>query len=244
MKMLKSHNLYAAVNTVSHPAELPVRLTIGELAQPAVLRYEGFPLFIREPIRKIQSQDIAFNLFFGRPVFIVEHHEVFQRPEALIDIATRINSVAPGIHWSNLSTVVSNSVLMRKVSDGSYEVRAYSGTVRISNDSQAAHRYSLEWGGSCDGALIERLEVDGAPCHDFEIDSAGVRLSVELAPGSLRTFSLIYRNDRTATRGLGPRWKARAFLRRRLSELRDNHLSKNQRIFVAAKSFQRRFLKI
>ena len=93
MKILKSHNFYAAVNTVPHPAAQPVRLTIGELAQPAVLRYGAFPLFIRKPIRQTQSHDIAFNLFFGRPVLIVEHHDIFQRPESLVEIAARINSV-------------------------------------------------------------------------------------------------------------------------------------------------------
>ena len=89
MKVLKSHNFYAAVNTVPHPAEQPVRLTIGELAQPAVLRYGGLPLFICKPIRQTQSHDIAFNVFFGQPVLIVEHHEIFQHPESLVEIAAK-----------------------------------------------------------------------------------------------------------------------------------------------------------
>ena len=163
MKVLKSHNFYAAVNTVPHPAEQPVRLTIGELAQPAVLRYGGFPLFIRKPIRQTQSHDIAFNLFFGRPVLIVEHHEIFQRPESLVEIAARINSVAPEVHWSNLATVVSNSILTRRSSDGTHQVRAYSGTVRISNNSGSTRRYSIEWVDSCDGASIEHVLMDGTP---------------------------------------------------------------------------------
>ena len=96
MKVLKSHNFYAAVNTVPHPAEQPVRLTIGELAQPAVLRYGGFPLFLRKPIRQTQNHDIAFNLFFGRPVLIVEHHQIFQHPEAAGRDRRKINRVASG----------------------------------------------------------------------------------------------------------------------------------------------------
>jgi hypothetical protein len=244
MKVLKSHNFYAAVNTVPHPAEQPVRLTIGELAQPAVLRYGGFPLFIRKPIRQTQSHDIAFNLFFGRPVLIVEHHEIFQRPEFLAEIAARINAVALEVNWSNLATVVGNSILTRRAPDGTHHVRAYSSTVRISNDSGSIRRYSIEWGDSCDGASIEQVLIDGTPARDLEIDDAGFRLSVVLAPGSLQTFSLVHRNIHATVRNLGLRWNAQAFLRRRLSEVRDNYLSKNQRLLKAAKAFQRRFLKV
>jgi hypothetical protein len=244
MKVLKSHNFYAAVNTVPHPEGQPVQLTIGELAQPAVLRYGGFPLFIRKSIQRTQSHDIAFNLLFGRPVLIVAHHEIFQRPERLVEIAARINSVAPEAHWSNLATVVGNSILTRRAPNGTHHVRAYSRTVRISNESGSIRRYSIEWGDSCDGASIEQVLMDGTPCCSFEIDDAGPRLSVELAPGSSQTFSLDHRNVYVTVRNLGLRWNALAFLRRRLSEFRDNYLSKNQRFLTAAKALQRRFLKV
>jgi hypothetical protein len=244
MKVLQSHNFYAAVNTVLHPVEQPVRLTIGELAQPAVVRYGGFPLFIRKSIRQTQSHDIAFNLFFGRPVLIGEHHEIFRRPESLVEVAARINSVAPEVHWSNLATVVGSSILTRRAPDGTHHVLAYSGTVGVSNDSGSVGRYSIEWRDSCDGASIERVLMDGTPCYGFEIDDAGLRLSVDLAVGSSHTFSLVYRNARPTVSKLGLRWNAQAFLRRRLSEVRDNYLSKNQHLLTAAKALQRRFLKI
>ena len=243
MKVLKSHNFYAAVNTVPHPRDQPVRLTISELSQPAVLRYGGFPLFIRKPIRQTQSHDIAFNLFFGRPVLIVEHHEIFQCPESLVEIATRINSVASEVHWSNLATVVSNSILTRRAPDGIHHVRAYSGTVRISNDSGSIRGYSIEWGDYCDGASIEQVLMDGTSCDGFEVDDAGLRLSVELAPGSSHTFSLVHRNVHDTVRSLGLRWNTQAFVRRRLSEIRDNYLSKNEHILKGAKILQRCFLK-
>jgi hypothetical protein len=242
MKVLKSHNFYAAVNTVPHPAEQLVRLTIAELAQPAVLRYGGFPLFLRKPIRKTQSHDIAFNLFFGRPVLIVEHHDLFEHPEFLVEIAARINSVAPEVHWSNLGTVIGNSILTRITPDGTHHVRAYSNTVVISNDSCFPKRYSIEWNYSSRGDLIDQALTDGTPSTDLELDDARLRLSVELPPASSRTLSLIHRNVHATVRNLGLRRNAQAFLRRRLSEVRDNYLSKNQRLLRAAKALQQRFL--
>jgi hypothetical protein len=243
MRALRFHNFYAAVNTVPHPAEQPVRLTIAELAQPAVLRYGGFPLFIRKPIRQTERHDIAFNLFFGRPVLIVEHHEIFQRPQSLVEIAARINAVSPEIHWSNLATAVANSILTRRAPDGTHQVRAFSSTVRIANDSNSIKRYSIKWGGASDRASIEQVLMDGKPCVDFDIDDTGLRLAVELTPGSSRTFSLVHQNVQAMAKNLGLPWNARAFLRRRLSEVRDNHLSKNRYVLAAAKTLQQRFLK-
>jgi len=244
MKVLKSHNFYAAVNTVPHPAEQPVRLKVSELAQPAVLRYGGFPLFVRKPIRQTQNHDIAFNLFFGRPILIVEHHEVFQLPQSLVEIAARINSMAPEVHWSNLATVVCGSTLSRTSPDGVHHVRPYACTVRISNDSGSIRHYSIDWGDSFDDVSIEQVLMDGQPYSEFEIDDGGLRLSAELGPGSSRTFSLVHRNIHVTVSNLGFRWNAQAFLRRRLSEVRDNYLCKNQHLLTAAKAFQRRFLKV
>ena len=69
--------------------------------QPAVLRYGGVPLFTRNFIKHTQSQDIAFNLFFGKPILIGEHHDTFKDPESLLELVQNINSIAPGISWSN-----------------------------------------------------------------------------------------------------------------------------------------------
>ncbi len=242
MEVLKSHNFDAAVNTVPHPVEQPVRLTIGQLAQPAVLRYGGFPLFLRKPIRKTQNHNIAFNLFFGQPVLIVEHHDLFEHPESLFEIAARINSIAPMVQWSNLGTVVRNSILTRLTPDGTQHVRAYSKTVVISNNSCSPRRYSIEWNNSSRGDLIDQVLTDGVPSPDPELDDARFRVSVELPPGSSRTVSLIHRNVHAEVRNLGLRWNAQAFLRRRLSEVRDNHLSKNQHLLRAAKTLKERFL--
>jgi hypothetical protein len=243
MEVVKSHNFFAAVNRIPHPVEQQVQLTIGELAQPAVLRYGSFPLFSRKTIHQTQNHDVAFNLFFGRPVLIVEHHDIFQHPEALVQIVEKVNSFIPEVRWSNLATIVSNSIIERRSPDGAHHVRAYSGTVRISNNSDSIERYSIEWGDSWNGTSIEQVLVDGISYRGLEIDT-GLRLSVELSPGSSQTFSLVHKSVHTAVSSLGLRWNARAFLRRRLSEVRDNYLSKNQYLLAAAKAFQRRFLRV
>lgn len=243
MQVLKSRNFCAAVNTETHPTGRPVDLTLGELAQPAVLRYGGFPLFLRKPIRRTKRHDIAFNLFFGRPVLIVEHHNVFRRPETLAEAALMINSVVQDIRWSNLETAVSNSILRRRTSDATFHIRAYSRTVRIANDGHSAQRFSVEWIHSSQRQPpIDQVLQDALPYHSFEVDDSGIRLTAELAPGSSHAFSVVYRNDHSDVRSLGFRWNVKAFIRRRVSEVRDNYVSKNQRAVTFAETLRRHLL--
>lgn len=242
MEVLKSRNFYAVVNSIAHPMDRPVPLTIADLAQPAVIRYAGFPLFTRTYVKATKSQDVAFNVFFGRPVFIVEHHDVFKRPESLAEVTSTINSVVPEIHWSNLETAVMNSVLRRRTPDGLFHVRAYSGTVRITNDRDSNERFSVEWSRAGLCTPVEQVLRDGTPDRCFEVDDSRIRLSVDMAPRSSRTLSVVYRNEFTGFRSLGFQWEAKAFLRRRLSEVRDNYVSKNGHLLALAKTLQRRFL--
>jgi hypothetical protein len=242
MEVLKSRNFHAAVNTIPHPMGPSVPLTIAELAQPAVLRYGGFPLFTRTYVKETRSQDIAFRLFFGRPALIVEHHDIFEQPTSLVEAVRKVNSVAPGISWSNLESAVDNSILKRRAPDGTVEVRAYSSNVRITNDSASVERFSIVWGQPGQCSPFERALRDGAPFPGVEVNDAGIHVLAELTPGTSRVFSVVYRNGHSATGNLGFRWNAKAFLRRRLSEVRDNYLSKNPRVLTLAKTLQRRLL--
>jgi hypothetical protein len=152
--------------------------------------------------------------------------------------------LAPDVEWSNLETVVGDSTLIRKAPDGSHQVRAYSRTVRVSNDSCHPRRYSIEWRDSCDSSSNDHVVVDGTPSSDFETDSGWTRISTELAPHTSQTFSLVHENSSTNHATLGLRWSVRAFVRRRLSEVRDNYLSKSPHLLAVAVAFQRRFLRI
>jgi hypothetical protein len=242
MRVLKRRNFHAAVNTEHSPTRCPSPLTIADFAQPAVLRYGGFPLFIRTYVKKTQSQDIAFNIFFGRPVLIVEHHDIFRHRESLVEAVQKVNSVAPGISWSNLESAVDRSILRRRSPDQTVQVRAYSSNVRITNHSAFIERFSIEWGRHDGCAPFEQVLRDGVRLPCVEVDDAGIRVLVELAPHTSQTFSALHRSAQSTHGDLGFRWNAKAFLRRRLSEVRDNYLSRNQHVLTVAKSLRHRFL--
>jgi hypothetical protein len=239
MAVLKAHNFDAAVNTTPHPRQQPVNLTWRERMQPAVLRYAGFPLFLRNNSARTQSPDIAFNLFFGRPALIVEHHDVFQNPDTLIEAVARINTIAPEIKWSSLGSAVSNSILRRRDAEGIVYIRAFSRTARVTNSSNSAQSCRIEWPQPAGQRAAQQVLCDGAACHDFEQNDSGIRLAFDLDPGCTKTFSVVYPEAPAGSSRLGLRWKARAFVRRRLSEVRDNYISKNPPVLALAQSLQR-----
>jgi len=96
-------------------------------------------------------------------------------------------------------------------------------------------------------ARLPHLLVHGLRVEAFDTAMVAVlsrvRLSAELAPGSSQIFFLVHRNDDAPVRRLGLRRHDKAFARRRLSEVRDHYLCKNQRLLAIVNSLQRRFLK-
>lgn len=241
MSQLKAHNFDAAVNTVSSPMHTQIALTLGDLAQPAVLRYEGFPLFLRKYSARIQSDDVAFNLFFGRPNFVVEHHDIFRDPSHLIAAIAKINSADPDVCWSSVGKAVSGAILRRRTPGGVDWLRGYARTLRITNRSGDRKRVVIEWCGTALRNGFESVQRNGMRTEGFEVDDAGVRGVVDLAAGVTETFSLVDRNPQSTPLSFGLRHKARAFVRRRLSEVRDNVVSKNPPLLALAKTVQQKF---
>ena len=146
MATLGSHNFDAAVNTVPRPYGQSDRLTLRELSEPAVLRYSGFPLFLRKSSMDTKDSDIAFKLFFGIPILIVEHHNIFADPQRLIEAVHRINRAAPGIHWSSAGDAVRGSILQKRVSPDLVHVKAYARSIRVENSRFAPQMFRIEWG--------------------------------------------------------------------------------------------------
>ena len=84
---------------------------------------------------------------------------------------------------------------------------------------------------------------DGTQFPRVRIDDTEIRILAELPAGASQTFSVVYRNDHAALGKPGFMWDAKAFLRRRLCEVRDNYLSKHQHVLTLATTLGRRFLK-
>ena len=242
MAALRTHNFDAAVNTGAHPWQEPARLTLRELAQPALLRYAGFPLFTRRYSIHMQDAEIAFRIFFGIPLLLVEHHDIFENPQSLIDAVGRINRAAPDVRWTSAGAAVRESILCRRDDRGVLNVKAYAGTVRANNPSLSPERVSIEWSYPEHESQIESVDRNGSACPVIDADDSGVRISAVLDPRVSALFSIRYRRPDSSVVHTGFRYNTRAIVRRRLSELRDNYICKSPSLLAAAKTLRRRFL--
>lgn len=233
MQVLNAHNFSGAVNTTAHPQGKPGTCTMRDLLYPSIWKYGDFPLFLRKYPTEITPQDIALCAFVGRPIFIVEHHQIFKDPQPLLEVIAQINSMLPQIRWTSLQTAVENSYLTRTAAGGLFHVRPASKSVKIENPGPVPLRYSIEW--PVYQSSLEKVLLDGQVLSDVRIEASWVRASCELPPGASRRLELVHANEfglSDANRKV--KWRAKAFVRRRLSEFRDNFLCKHPALLRAA----------
>lgn len=241
MAALQSHNFDAAVNTVPRPHGQSERLTLRELAEPAVLRYSGFPLFLRKCSRHTQDADIAFKLLFGIPILIVEHHDIFADPQRLIEAVHRINRAAPGIRWSSAGNAVRGSILQRRVARDLVQLKAYARRIRVENPSSAPQSFQVTWGRRSSKSSLEGVYHNDRRCTEYSVDESAVSIAVRIDAGSADYFSIRDVLTEANVTRFGFRHAASVFVRRRLSEMRDNYISKRPALLTATKSLQRSF---
>ena len=91
-----------------------------------------------------------------------------------------------------------------------------------------------------DPAEIAGVAANGRRCN-FERIEGSLRTTIELSAGESVILAVIHAPGDPDQRTLDLKWKAKAFLRRRLSEFRDNYLYRNDGILKAARAVQRRF---
>ncbi len=244
MKALRANNFLAAVNTEHLPlGEKFSALRIVDMIQPAVMKYGGLPLFLRKYVDDLTSPDIAFNLLFGKPVLIVEHHAVFKDFKRIAELVSRINSIDSKIEWTNLQATVEDSMLQRFTSPDDCHVLAYSPSGRIENRSDIARHYSVVQKNSTHEP-IEHLLLDGKPWPWTLVDGDHIHFSFDLGPQRFAEFAIVSRNDiGLAHPPKGFQYMLKTFMRRRLSEIRDNHLSTSPRLLSVAQSVKRLLLK-
>jgi hypothetical protein len=206
MKELKDCGYLAAINSTPYPVDAGVRLTLRDLLEVAVTRFASFPLFIRRYPRRLV--ELAFDLFVGKPALIVEHHGFFRDGyQALAETIEKLHGVEKQLQWANLNLICSRACRKRAAEDGVVEVEFYTDRFTLRNDTGQPQRYKL----------VRR-------------DSrAGFEEQLTLGPGrvaEIRT-SRGHVEPVKETAGQKPIYRLGVFIRRSLSEFRDNYLETN-----------------
>jgi hypothetical protein len=230
VRALKSCGYLGAVNTTAYPVDMDDNgFTLGELLDVAVRKIAGFPVFIRRYPRELA--ETAFDLFLGKPALLVEHHGFFRNGyETLAEFVERLNSLNGGVEWSNLAKICSSVCLKRVAENGDIHVRFYADQFLLKNDTERPQIYSLFQ------EIVSGEEITGVRANDrhvrYEMEKGSLKICLSLNPRE--TAEVVVERSRLGTVALSFRERRmhearlRIFIRRHLSEYRDNYVEKNR----------------
>ncbi len=244
IKALRSCSYLAAVNSTPYPVDLKDNpLQLRDLLECAVTRFSGFPLFIRR--YPVGVAEFAFDLFLGKAALLVEHHSYFRSGYSpLADFVQQLNAVERRLEWNSLSSICSRTSLKRRASSGEILVRFYTDRFYIHNDSNQSQRYVLLRCFAHDDQPA-RVLINGASVH-YKGDNDDLIVPVELDAGQTAKIRIERPRPPVAEfrRSHEPVPWLQAFVRRRLSEFRDNHVDKSPHLNSVAARVRNRLAKM
>jgi hypothetical protein len=229
---LRAHGYLAAVDSSCQPAEgRAARLTVADFLRPAV-SFGGFPVFKRHyPHRMV---DFAFDLFLGKPAFVVEHHGYFadggHRLERLVG---QLRMMEPEVTWPRLTSQMTGSCVVRSVATDRLDVQFYTREFCLRNTASHPMHYSLAK-DEPDPALVGRVLVNEVSAP-FTAHDGRICFEASAMPGRTITVRVEDRKPPPARAfRASPRYHVGVGLRRVLSEMRDEGAARHPRLLAAA----------
>jgi hypothetical protein len=231
---LHASGYLAAVNTTCFPANgEAMPLTIADFLRPAITKFFGFPLFQRRHPRRLV--DFAFDIFIGRPILLVQHHQDFRDGfHRLEEFVAALHRLDPAMTWPPLSDQLMQSCMMRSLPDGSREVRFFTSRFRFRNTEPTPSDLVFTR-DRADASTIARVEINGVDVP-FSFRDGFLTIAYRAEPAQIVEVEIA-----DLPRSSAAVWKrptlahtAAVGLRRTLSEIRDRTLVKHPRLLTAA----------
>ncbi len=232
MRLLKCNGYLAAVNLEALPVDFKGSVAIASFLEPAVMAFSGFPLFLRRYPH--QLAEMALDLFWGRPVLMLAHHDFFKDGCAHVADAIRsLNSLNAKIEWGSLGDIIRTSYLSKREPEGAIRIKAYACETLIANDTSVSIDYCIEKEESPPLPVTAVFSNGGE--NPYLLSDGRLSVPLSLEPGGRQTISIVYPNN--CSDSAGGKSPQRAFCtraRRYLSEVRDNYISKNRVLLSCA----------
>ncbi|MGD1018641.1 MAG: hypothetical protein ABSA12_04905 [Verrucomicrobiia bacterium] len=242
IQALKECRYLAAVNTTVWPvdaAENP--LTLRDILDVAVTKYDNFPIFGRRYPQDVF--DFAVDALFQKPLLIGEHHAFFKSGfEPLRRVARELATLDTPPVWMPLQGALTSTFVVKRAGSGHYDARFFTSLLRLRNATGEPCLYSLTKPEA--PGLVEAVTVGGKSVP-FECRSGFLKCDVQLGPEDERDVKVLYRAAEHRSNHYRRSWnfRSRVFARRMLSDMRDNYLSKSDRLLAAAEKVKDRLFK-
>jgi len=210
-------------------------LTLRDLLEAAITAYGGAPLFGRRSPNELFQ--LAFDLFLGKPAFIVQHHQDFRNGvEPLAQACDALRQQVPDLKWQSVGKIIRETCLQKRDGQNRYSVRFYSDTFRFTAAASGNYQFEQKRRNPqptrfvlCDGTAIDAATSDDRIVTELRLDE-GQTVNLEVPTEEARLA------PEPRPRG----YRARVFVRRMLSEFRDNYLARNEHLLAAANQIVKR----
>jgi hypothetical protein len=227
LRALKLNGYLAAANTEVVPVDKDEnKTTVQDLFSLAIMKYANFPLFTRRYLAH-GVENFAFDGLLGKPCLIAAHHDDFAGDaRILLQVIAKLNSLNWKLHWRSLGDTISRSFRTQRRSDGVPCVEMY-GTSLVYKNWQGSPRSTAFLKKENDFECVKAVTVNGKPV-DHLLHGGCVHFEVMVPPNERAELRILYsRGQQLAVSKDGIKYRAKAVLRRYLSEFRDNYLSRN-----------------
>lgn len=233
-RALKLNGFVAAANTEVVPVRADEnKTTVADLLSLAIRRYESFPIFTRRYLSH-GVENFAFDGLLGKPCLIAAHHDDFGGDaRILLQVIAKLNSLNWKLRWRSLGHAITRSFNVRRVNGGDRCVEMY-GTNLIYTNSPASSTGMTLIKEESDFDCVQAVTVNGSPI-DHVYHSGYLLFEVRVPPKESADVRIVYSGGQNlGSVQEGVKYRAKALLRRYLSEFRDNYLSRNAHLHQSA----------
>jgi hypothetical protein len=223
---LKRYNFLATANSLNVPSGVAAPPDAEFALRTATLAFSTFPSLRRYSAEaSIPESQLAIEAFLGNPMLFYVHQGFFAAGMGSFNaIADTVNHMQPDTQWRGLGYIAKHLYLEKLRDDGNYDVRTYSGTIRLDNVHQQDATFFIE--KDEDFALPLTVRVDGQP-YPYQRSGTSLLLRLPIGAGMAREIAINYDNDLNAGAIDVSRTSLRINAIRRLSDFRDNVVSKS-----------------
>ncbi len=237
-EVLKRNGFLAAVNTETIPVDdNGARTRIRDVWDIAIRTYGGFPIFTRR-YASHGLENFAFDLLLGKPCLIVSHHEFFKDGgTGVIELIEKLRSLNCCLRWRPLGDVIRRACRHRVSRAGVEEVEMYGNELLIDNPSDQEIELRVHKRES-HADLVAEILSDGEPVT-WTTEADQLVFSASIWPHSEKRFQVIYREPASAGKAARSlRFELSVAVRRILSEVRDEYISRSPLLSTTAASLK------
>ena len=178
--------------------------------------------------------DCALDLFLGKPLLLAEHHGYFRNGyDGIAGFASRVNALDENLTWHGLGHVLHHAGLRKRGVGVDLHMKLYANAACIVGEPEQETNCRISKADS-DNLRVQAMTLSGTPVK-FVRSGDALTLSLHLAKGARARLEIDFENPwNQADFQYRLAEPFKVFVRRHLSEIRDNYIARSESVLSLA----------